>query len=355
MTVTQQRTHPGQALFARYAFPPNELGYCGPPGTGALPRGEAADLAGHAREFDGVWPYLRVIADAVGQSDPLDEQIVRSYWVGGPLLADVDALALLSTLRDAFSGQVTGLLTEVSPDGVLANHSFHVFVVYPWTRFLDRNPTTPLKVMQDCRIRWGLVDAVEDEHAVIVSRPLTFESGALGLGEPTPERVRWRRDGASLAPMPIPGQTVSAHWDWICAPLTAAEVVRPGSRDAHDAGIGQRHKAALLGVATRGLMYIMRDEGEVMSRSSEHLSKEPQEERGAPGSRDTGSDEPSGGPADRPSGSYRGDESVPEHGEAGEPGQDRRREDHGAAVGRQARGPAVRRAPDHGQARQRRR
>jgi hypothetical protein len=33
-----------------------------------------------------------------------------------------------------------------------------------------------------------------------------------------------------------------------------------------------------------------------------HLEEEPQEERGAPGSRDTGSDEPSGGPVDRPAG-----------------------------------------------------
>jgi hypothetical protein len=34
----------------------------------------------------------------------------------------------------------------------------------------------------------------------------------------------------------------------------------------------------------------------------EHLEEEPQSERGAPGSRDTGSDEPSGGPVDRPAG-----------------------------------------------------
>ncbi|MGZ8803109.1 MAG: hypothetical protein ACXWZL_10995 [Mycobacterium sp.] len=54
-----------------------------------------------------------------------------------------------------------------------------------------------------------------------------------------------------------------------------------------------------------------------MSTSSEHLSEEPQEERGAPGSRDTGSDQPSAGPADRPSGTYRGDESVPTHEEGG--------------------------------------
>ncbi|MER6720082.1 hypothetical protein [Streptomyces halstedii] len=35
----------------------------------------------------------------------------------------------------------------------------------------------------------------------------------------------------------------------------------------------------------------------------EHLAEEPQRERGRKGSRDTGSDQPSGGPADRPEGS----------------------------------------------------
>lgn len=34
-----------------------------------------------------------------------------------------------------------------------------------------------------------------------------------------------------------------------------------------------------------------------------HLDEEPQSERGPAGSRDAGSDEPSGGPVDRPSGS----------------------------------------------------
>ena len=34
----------------------------------------------------------------------------------------------------------------------------------------------------------------------------------------------------------------------------------------------------------------------------EQLAEEPQEERGATGSRDTGSDEPAGGPVDRPTG-----------------------------------------------------
>ena len=51
------------------------------------------------------------------------------------------------------------------------------------------------------------------------------------------------------------------------------------------------------------------------------LQEEPQEARGAPGSRDTGSDEPGGGPAERPSGtpSEDTDTSVDPQG-AGHPG-----------------------------------
>lgn len=223
--LPEQQLPPGYALFARYAFPPNELGYCGPAEAGALLGDDGpARLATHAREFDGAWPYLAAIADALDAAEPLDEDVVRSYWVGGPALDEVEPGALLSRLRAAFTGQVTGLLGELAAEaGVLAHHSFHVFVVYPWVRFLDRDPTTPLQVMQDCRIRWGTVESVESEHALVVSRPLSLDADALVLGDPVTERVRWSKGGTSLAPEPVPGDTVSAHWDWVCGTLTEAE------------------------------------------------------------------------------------------------------------------------------------
>ncbi len=61
-----------------------------------------------------------------------------------------------------------------------------------------------------------------------------------------------------------------------------------------------------------------------MSTPSERVNEEPQEERGAPGSRDTGADRPSAGPADRPSGTYEGDESVPTYGDEDNPDFDTR-------------------------------
>jgi hypothetical protein len=208
----------GHQTFACYAFPPNELGYCGPAGVAP------AELAAHAREFDGAWPYLQAIADAAGVCDPLDEQVVRAYWVGGPLLDKVDPAQLLSRLRGAFSGQVTGLLGDLPARAhALAHHSFHVFVVYPWIRFLDRGPATAVRVMQDCRIRWGTVDSVAGDRVEMVSRPLVFDAGVLALGDPRVETVRWSKNGESPVPQPTPGDPVSAHWDWVCGSLTHAD------------------------------------------------------------------------------------------------------------------------------------
>lgn len=226
----------GWELFAQYAFPPNELGYCGPPDASKLLKSstQAADarlaphvrIAEHAQGFEGAWPYLEDIAAAAGVDDPLDFDVVRNYWIGGSLLARVDGERLLNRLRSAFERQPTGLLNELtSPDDVLPHHSFHVFVVYPWVRFLDRDAATALGVMQDCRIRWGTVESIDGEHAVITSPPLGLGGGELILGDPRPERVQWKKGELSLAPAPTPGSIVAAHWNWVCATLDADQHV----------------------------------------------------------------------------------------------------------------------------------
>ncbi|KGI67863.1 DUF6390 family protein [Mycolicibacterium rufum] len=223
MAAPTRQVRAGHALFAQYAYPPNELGYCGPEDSAALLRA-GDEMTSVAREFDGAWPYLLAIADAAGIADPLDVEVVLSYWVGGSRLDTVDGRTLLDRLRAAFAGQVTGLLDDLDCRAhVLAHHSFHVFVVYPWVRFLDRDPTTPLHVLQQCRIRWGSVLSVDEEHVVIESRPLVVDEGRVSLGDPAAERVRWSRDGRSLTTAPAVGDVVAAHWDWVCGPLTDAD------------------------------------------------------------------------------------------------------------------------------------
>lgn len=222
MTAIPEIPLPGRELFASYAFPPNELGYCGPPDSSVLLNGRGpAAVDRHAKGFDGAWPYLEEIAAASGLDDPLDPEVVRSYWIGGPLLDRVNGHRMLDRLRAALAGQPSGLLGDLDdPSDLLAHHSFHVFVVYPWVRFLDADPRHPLRILQSCRIRWGVVDSVDDSYVVITSPPVRYDRRLLVLGDPVSERVRWRRDdGVSLAPRPTLGATVTAHWDWVCGTI----------------------------------------------------------------------------------------------------------------------------------------
>lgn len=215
----------GWELFARYAFPPNELGYCGPPDASTLLSGRRPGVAEHARGFDGAWPYLEEIAAAAGVDDPLDSDVVTAYWVGGQLLDKVDPARLHRRISANFVGQPTGLLDRLGTNRTpLAHHSFHVFVVYPWIRFLDADPAIPLGILQSCRIRWGTVESVDDDCAEIRSRPLCFHDGLLSLGTPAVENVRWTNGSISLGGRPALGDTVAAHWNWICDTLDSHQV-----------------------------------------------------------------------------------------------------------------------------------
>jgi hypothetical protein len=218
----------GAALFARYAFPPNELGYCGPDGAQVLLEqgldgSDEEEIARRARLFDGAWPYLEIIAASAGIADPLDSRVVEAYWIGNELLDLVDPAACVAELRRLFSGQVTSGLGTAG--GAVPHHSFHVFTVYPWVAMLGRgNDAAAVSILEQCRIRWGTVTGVDGERATVVSEPLTVVGGALRLGAPREESVRWSAGGTSLVRNLADGDLVSLHWDWVCDRLDAERV-----------------------------------------------------------------------------------------------------------------------------------
>jgi uncharacterized protein DUF6390 len=214
----------GPQLFARYAYPPNELGYCGPEDHLALL--EYGDegvsdpgLRGLARGFDGAWPYLELIAHANGISDPLDARVVEAYWVGNRLLELVDARAMGRYLEETFRarvGQRWAMLEEVVTAGSVPHHSFHVFAVYPWVGLLRAGRAEPLHVLDRCRVRWGRVRSVDGDLAVVASRLLSWDGHALSLGPVREEAVRAASGGRAFVHDLRPGERVAMHWDWIC-------------------------------------------------------------------------------------------------------------------------------------------
>lgn len=230
----RSRSMAGPLLFARYAYPPNALGHCGPADSRALLEYAASGtgdrgLVELARRFEGAWPYLTLIAAANGRADPLDPAVVEAYWLGSPLLERVPPDLLAAHLADRFDRrlgyrQVVELGT-VAAMGGRAHHNFHVFAVYPWVGLLRAGPATePLRVLDSCRVRWGWVEWVEDGWAGVRSRPLSWDGYRLRLGRPAVGRATLAVDGYALAERVRPGDPVALHWDWVCQVLRPAQL-----------------------------------------------------------------------------------------------------------------------------------
>jgi hypothetical protein len=224
----------GARLFARYAYAPNHLGYCGPADSAALFELAAtghtnADVAAIASRFTGAWPYLRVLAELTGIDDPLDARLVRAYWTGSSLLDGVDQARfgrmLLDRIGKAGARHYWAHLTPALLSEASATHGFHVFGVYPWSRLLTAGAPRPaLNVLDNCRIRWGRVMVAGDGSALVRTRRLIWDGQVLRLGEDIEEEIELTQEGAGFVPNVRVGDWLAVHWNWACDRLNAEEL-----------------------------------------------------------------------------------------------------------------------------------
>lgn len=217
----------GPVLFARYAFPPNQLGYCGPEDADSFfASGLAADdtdLRARIRDFDGALPFLQLIADSNSSSDALDPQVVEAYWLGGPELERVSGATAANRHRAvAGAGPFFPDARAAWRAGAVPHHSFVVFCVYPWVAMLGDPRRTPqaMRVLDGCRIRWGQVLDVAGDSLTAQFQRLTWDGHRLGYGAPVVETVRRSIDGRGLTSPVAVGDWVALHWDWVCDRIT---------------------------------------------------------------------------------------------------------------------------------------
>ena len=225
--MTDQPDNRGAEMFARYAYAPNALGYCGPPLGATLRDGSVDEVRSAATRFSGAWPYLRVLSELTGIADPLDYRLVESYWLGGGVGSDLDPKdffdALLAIIGPQ-AGRYWSHLTEELACEAAGNHSFHVFGVYPWTRFLGRGMDEhPLGVLDNCRITWGTVVSRDDDDVEVLCQKLLWDGQALMLSQPAPRRLDVGADGYSAVPDVAVGDEVAVHWGRLCGRLSARQ------------------------------------------------------------------------------------------------------------------------------------
>ncbi len=218
----------GPQLFARYAFMPNRLTYCGGDDSrelfdyclaGVTDEG----LRGLLRKFTGAMPYLRLIAECNAIFDPFDARVVEAYWLGNDLLQGVEARALYNSLRDRFGPQMRArdleLVLGKAPAGAHPHHSFHVLEVCPrngWPQALS--------FMDNCRISWGKVVALDGSVLTVEVKPLVIVGHQLALGKPERRSINRDIDGGGFVSASRIGDWVSLHWDWACQVLSPQQV-----------------------------------------------------------------------------------------------------------------------------------
>ncbi len=215
-------------MFARYAYAPNALGYCGPPLGGALRDGTIDDVRFAATQFSGAWPYLQVLAKMTGITDPLDYRLVESYWLGCGIGAEVDPDEFVEELLAIIgprAGRYWGHLTADLACEAAANHCFHVFGVYPWSRLLNRGlGEQPLNILENCRITWGTVLSRDGEGLEVSCRQLVWDGHTLGLSAPSARRLDVWADGYSAMPDVTVGEDIAIHWGRLCGRLQPEQI-----------------------------------------------------------------------------------------------------------------------------------
>ncbi len=216
-------------MFARYAYAPNALGYCGPPLGATLRDGSVADVRAAARKFSGAWPYLRVLSRLTGIADPLDYRLVEAYWLGGGVGADVEPGRFFDELLAIIGPQAGRYWSHLTPElahEAAGNHCFHVFGVYPWTRFLGRGlDEHPLSVLDSCRITWATVVSRTGDAVEVSCQSLIWDGEALALAAPSSQLLDVWTDRYSAVPDVSVGEEVAVHWGRLCGRLQPEQVV----------------------------------------------------------------------------------------------------------------------------------
>jgi len=219
----------GTIIFARYAFMPNRLNYCGGDDNKALfdycvAKQTDPGLVFVLQKFQAAYPYLKLIASSNRIPDPFDARVVEAYWIGNELLDRVDLAQFYNSLHERFAKHLDpktlSYLLSKPPLGARPHHSFHVFDVHSRIGSIEHS----LDTMENCRIGWGRVRETGTVDFVVEHQPLVLEQGRLKLGELRDKRVMRQIDGADFISNCQAGDFISFHWNWACEVLSLRQV-----------------------------------------------------------------------------------------------------------------------------------
>ncbi len=215
----------GLRLFCKFAFPPNNLHYCG---SKELPSLINAFLSGNNSlensirkkipSFEMAFPYLSLLARK-NSCDFLDEKIVEGYWIGNNLIKDLKKKELeeiyFSLVNSNYlNKEAAEELISVLPEKTDLHHSFHVFLFHSLT---DKTKGT-IDFMDSCKISFGKVlqENKETKKLLVEYYPVVSVNNKLFLGEEIVKEISFFPEWNQKI---TKGSLIAFHWNVFCTPI----------------------------------------------------------------------------------------------------------------------------------------
>ena len=221
----------GLKTASAYSLPSFSLGFCGPQdaksrktlfnfvsGKG-VPEAAVREIF---EKFESAYGYYKLIAEKNNIADPLDEKVVKAFWVGNKLLEKVTQPDLQNLILTDFTRP--GLLTKQQakekaakvPRNAMPHHSFHVLVLGAVSARINLK-----KAMLDlCRTSWGVVGKIGKDRLTVRYKTLVLGK-KIRLGAEIEKEIEFNE---KIVPKVKTGDWVSFHWAQACEVLTLQEV-----------------------------------------------------------------------------------------------------------------------------------
>ncbi len=201
-------------LCARFALPPNSLGYCG---KNSAPEkfkkcfidSDCAGVKKELKKFIVLYPYLKTISQ-ITKLPKYSYKVVESYWLGNGLLNKAQpehySLLLANFLEQGVPDFFVEELKDNTPKKFLPFHLFQVLHVGVG----KASGAVPfnLESINNCMIRWGKVRKISQKDLSVELNSLEKEKGNYKLTGKE-ETISYNKD---FLPNLEIGKKVAVHW-----------------------------------------------------------------------------------------------------------------------------------------------
>lgn len=235
----------GLLFFAKYAFAPNLLQYCGPKDNKFFlsvlkdcldnEKNECdcdltRELKNLSLQFKAAIPYLQVIATENNIKDIFDFRVVEAYWLGNDFLNNIRFNKFYIDIEDRFSKAMgfkkwDKFRNSLSVKNSKPFHGNHVLNIFSKIDFNEDQSDVILEAIDKCRINFGVVKKILKNEitsdfsvAEILYYPLEFDNFMnLRIGEERIENFYLLDNNYENINV---GDTVSLHYKYICDKLS---------------------------------------------------------------------------------------------------------------------------------------